>query len=428
MSIRDRLFEVSPTFMTRLVADRGCIMNGGLAQVGSVGVTVATRSCTSCRARSRSVPGSKMSTIDDSWGTDLERITSSPATPLSASSSGTVTRASTSDEERPRQGVWISTRGGANSGKTSTGIELSCPTPKNIIAPAAATTRKRNFRLDPTIQRIMAQDVLRSVPAANADLGAEQLGHSDRHDRGAGGRTVREDRLVPLDLVDADGVPYEDEGFRARVGPGLALRVVDHRGVGDDLSLLAADARVTDRGRLDAEPLGRLPGQRDAAEVGCLDVLDLGGLDLAGRARRLLGTCRELETGEQQQRDHPAIPMPHRASPLCSSYAFALTLLVVRSTCGPLNGSGPGRRDPRRRYSVGTTNRLSSVEVTRPPRTTTAMGRTISRPGSSPSTTSGTRASAAASAAARIGTSRSRAPRRTSPGPTGSPSSRPSCR
>ena len=36
--------EVSPIFMTRLVDESGWIMNGGLDQVGSVGVTVATRS------------------------------------------------------------------------------------------------------------------------------------------------------------------------------------------------------------------------------------------------------------------------------------------------------------------------------------------------------------------------------------------------
>ena len=40
----DRSFDVIPIFMTRLVADRGCIMNGGLAQVGNVGVTFSTRS------------------------------------------------------------------------------------------------------------------------------------------------------------------------------------------------------------------------------------------------------------------------------------------------------------------------------------------------------------------------------------------------
>ena len=52
--------------MIRLVADSAGIMNGGLAQVGSVGVIWASRSATSCRARSSSVPRSKISPIDDS--------------------------------------------------------------------------------------------------------------------------------------------------------------------------------------------------------------------------------------------------------------------------------------------------------------------------------------------------------------------------
>jgi hypothetical protein len=127
--------------MTRLVADRGWIMNGGLDQVGRFGVTEAMRSATNCRAVSRSVPRSKIISIDDSCSTDLERITSSPGIPLSACSSGIVTSDSTSDADSPREGVWISTRGGANSGKTSICVWRSCPTPKNIRAVVSATTR-----------------------------------------------------------------------------------------------------------------------------------------------------------------------------------------------------------------------------------------------------------------------------------------------
>jgi hypothetical protein len=156
MSMVDRDFEDSPIFMTRLVADRGCSITGGLAQVGRVGVTVARRSATSWRALMRSVPRSKISWICESCSTDLERSTSRPGNPLRVSSSGVVTSASTSEAERPRQGVWISIFGGANSGKTSTGSCRSWPTPRNTIAAATATTRYRNFRLDPTIQRIMA--------------------------------------------------------------------------------------------------------------------------------------------------------------------------------------------------------------------------------------------------------------------------------
>ena len=39
--------DSSPIFMTRLVADSGCSMKGGLAQVGRLGVTISSRSDTS---------------------------------------------------------------------------------------------------------------------------------------------------------------------------------------------------------------------------------------------------------------------------------------------------------------------------------------------------------------------------------------------
>src|SRR5437899_3922129 len=120
MSMSDHDLEESPIFMTRAVADTGWIMTGGAAQVGNVDVTVTTRSWTTCRAFRRSVPGLKMSSIDDSWETDFERMMSRPANPFSDCSSGTLTRLSTSAAVSPRHAVWISTRGGANSGKTST--------------------------------------------------------------------------------------------------------------------------------------------------------------------------------------------------------------------------------------------------------------------------------------------------------------------
>ncbi len=67
--------------------------------------------------------------------------------PASACSSGTVTRFSTSSADRPTQIVWISTLGGANSGKTSTGIARTWDAPKTIIPAAAASTRNRKRRL-----------------------------------------------------------------------------------------------------------------------------------------------------------------------------------------------------------------------------------------------------------------------------------------
>ena len=200
-------------------------MTGGAAQVGNVGITVARRSCTNCRARRTSVPGLKRSSIDDKSGIDLERMMSSPSTPLNACSSGTVTRDSTSSAESPRHGVWISTRGGANSGKTSTGMLGSCAMPKNIIAAAIASTMNRNFRLVPTIQRIMAGALLAQLFFLELELGSVQLCRSDRHDGTAGRWTIRQNRLVSLDVVDGDRMPDDRSGARGWCTPRYRLAV-----------------------------------------------------------------------------------------------------------------------------------------------------------------------------------------------------------
>src|SRR2546428_12395531 len=179
-----------------------------------------------------SVPSLKMRRIADRPVTDLERRMSSSGVPLSCSSIGRVISSSTSLAVMPMPSVWISTMGGANSGKTSTGMERRRSTPKYIIAAAAAITRNLNFRLDPTIQRIIAVDL--PGPSFPSVLGAKQFSRADGHHRGAGGRTVQEHRPVAVDVVDADGVSDEDQRLRVGVDPRLALRVVEHRGGGND--------------------------------------------------------------------------------------------------------------------------------------------------------------------------------------------------
>ena len=167
ISISESSFDVMPIFITRLVADNGGSMTGGAAQVGRKGVTLANRSCTSCRTRSWSASGLKISWMLDNCGTDLERMSSSPSMPLRTCSSGTVTRDSTSPVDRPLHMVWISTRGGANSGNTSTGIFASCSDPTPIISRAIATTMNRNRRLVSTIHRIRPRRrvaVIRQAP------------------------------------------------------------------------------------------------------------------------------------------------------------------------------------------------------------------------------------------------------------------------
>ena len=84
---------------------------------------------------------------------------------------------STSAAERPTHAVWISTLGGANSGKTSTGALLSCQAPPSISRMPPNTTSVRNRRLVRTIQRIMS--------VAHFELGAVELRGTVRGNRGA---------------------------------------------------------------------------------------------------------------------------------------------------------------------------------------------------------------------------------------------------
>src|SRR5918992_1635104 len=115
---------------TRLVDERGWIICGGLATCGSP-------------------------------GREADSILSRKAIPTRRScSSGTVISCSTSSAERPRASVWTSTWGGLNSGRTSTDVFPSCVTPRAMTATPPATIRRRNLRLEPTIQRIIAADLL----------------------------------------------------------------------------------------------------------------------------------------------------------------------------------------------------------------------------------------------------------------------------
>ena len=74
------------------------------------------------------------------------------------------------------------------------------------------------------------------------------------------------------------------------------------------------------------------------------------------------------------------------------------------------------------------TKRFRAVDVTNPPRMTTAIGYSISCPGMFPLTTSGSNASAAQEAVIKMGSSRSSAPRRASSLPKATPSLVSKCR
>src|SRR5919198_42841 len=120
--IISNVFDDIPIFIIRLVEESGGKIIGTVATSGKLGRASAICSLTTCRAAQMSVPGLNHRTTDDNPSTVLERKTESPGTPLSVCSSGMVISSSTSTVDIPGDSVWISTFGGANSGKTSTGI------------------------------------------------------------------------------------------------------------------------------------------------------------------------------------------------------------------------------------------------------------------------------------------------------------------
>src|SRR5215208_1983169 len=286
----------SPIFMIRLVAERGGIMKGGLAHVGRVGVSCAMRSATSWRAVSSSVPRSKMSWIAESWATDFERSSSRPGRPLSCSSIGTVINSSTSSEELPSAIVWTSTRGGANSGNTSTFALGIWATPKAMIAVAPKSTSQRNRKLRETIQRITTGSAVRSL-ARDLEFRAIHLGGPDGHDPGTWRRAAREQHPVTLDADDLHLVPHVLQELATRIDVGLALWVVQQCGVGHDLALPAAAHR---RGA-EADPPGPLGRERHSLKAaGTLDRVKLGGLVSRRRFRFHFGATREQQCGNDQ--------------------------------------------------------------------------------------------------------------------------------
>src|ERR687897_152465 len=260
--------EVIPIFMTRLVEERGGIIQGGLAQVGRLGDASDRRSCTNCRASYRSVSLLKRSWICERSVTDLERISSSPGSPFSWFSSGTVISSSTCSEELPTAMVWISTIGGANSGKTSTSALRVSPMPKTISAAAAKSTSHRNRKLDPTIQRISNP----YLSMCDLELGAVHFGGPDRHDFGTCGWAVGEHDAITGHVVDIDLLAHIGQRLRSCVRVRIAIGAVDDGFIGHDCFL----AVLADRSRLEADPLGRFGVEYYALDVCSLDGLELG--------------------------------------------------------------------------------------------------------------------------------------------------------
>src|SRR2546422_397414 len=89
------------------------------------------------------VPHVKTTITVDSPAEDLERTTSTPGVPLTAVSMRKVISVSTSSGERPGASVWITTCGGANSGRTSRVMFQTTKLPTTRTMTNATTVRRR---------------------------------------------------------------------------------------------------------------------------------------------------------------------------------------------------------------------------------------------------------------------------------------------
>ena len=163
----------------RPVVAEGWITNGGFETAGSAG-TMVRRSCTTWRARTSLVPGSKIISTADRPGAEFERILCSHGIPVKNSCSiGFVIRFSASSGDRPRASVCTSTRTGPKSGSASTVVPGRRLMPTANRAAASTMTSSLYLALEPMIHCNMA--FLRKLDLTNAlDLPATRSGVWDR--------------------------------------------------------------------------------------------------------------------------------------------------------------------------------------------------------------------------------------------------------
>src|SRR5215218_9940102 len=142
--------------------------------------------------------------------------------------------------------------------------------PKTMSAAAAKSTNHRNRKLDPTIQRISNP----YLSMCDLELGAVHLGGTDRNYLGAGGWAIGEHGAITVHALDLDLLPHIGQRLRSCVSVFIAIGGVDYGLVGYDRFL----AVLTNRGRLEADSLGRVGVEYNALDVRSLDRLELGGL------------------------------------------------------------------------------------------------------------------------------------------------------
>src|SRR5512146_939410 len=291
-------------------------------------------------------------------------------------------------------------------------------TPYPIIATASASTMYRNFKLDLTIERITAGYLPVGSLFLELFLAAVQLRRAGRDDHRARRRSRRQHRRLAVDVVHRHGRPDKGERVvRGDVRPGVAFLVVQERRIGNHLAQRPANHDGPQRRGLDVEPLGRLRRHGHPAEIRPVDLLDLDRPALDFLFDRGLRAGRQGQTGDAQSDCNPSIVGLHRFLP---SFRPDQAGACIRPP-GMSSSSSRTPLTPRRRYSAGTMNRLTNVEVSRPPRRATAIGRTISRPGTSPRNRAGSSASPTATVAVTVATTRSEDPRSTRPEPKDSP-------
>src|SRR5262245_42023423 len=120
-SIAETVVEVRPITTNVPVDEVMGVTRGGPTPWGRVLATVVRRSFTSIRSVRMSLPSAKMAVTTEMPGADEDRSVARKLVLLSAYSTGTVTRASTSSADSPGASVCTTTYGGANSGKISRG-------------------------------------------------------------------------------------------------------------------------------------------------------------------------------------------------------------------------------------------------------------------------------------------------------------------
>ena len=330
------MLDERPIFSARLVAESGCSTQGMPADAGRLGIAIATRSFTSWRASRLSVPRLKKRVIADSPGTVFDRMTSSPGVLFSDCSIGIVISCSTSSVDMPSPSVCTSTNGGANSGKTSTGMSRTRVAPKTIMPTPSATTMKRNCRLDLTIQRIIGLRSwltrLRSGTRCRAAPGRRRSRPPSRS--GA----ALEDGDVPVDLVDLDRAAHERERPGARVHPGAAVDPVDDRRVGDGLLRLPPPGRA-----------GRAAAARVDARAGAVEPVVARAVAGGARRRRLRRSDQARPAAEREDRapggSRRRSPLRSRAAPpapRCCARRSRRRPFRARPGCGRPARARPG--------------------------------------------------------------------------------------